>query len=473
MKRLLALLFVLAAIFSCVVYVTAVEDAAATAGAPSSFTLKDGASIRLVEGDSGLRFETRILTSELNALKAEGNVIVGTLIIPTDKLTGELTLDTPDAMNLVGNGTVDGDETVFYAAIVDILPQNYARKFSARSYVKVGDGEPMYTAYSDAKNARSVHEVAVEAWNGSYKNDSIVKGYLDKVVVIDAFMNQTSAAKGYVSPFLVSHGDSTLTITAKDGTLVYDDVATILLDGRAYTGGWTVAGNKLTAPYGFLFKLDFIDSKTTNLSNASAKLDLRLSGGGNANALRFVAESRTGSATTLVQDGQAGTLTMTIAENDKTNFPQILSQFTGKTVFANANAMSVSMSIKLPSGVTSLPTANIRLRNSSSSDVCVFAKLDGNQVKLPNGSVVATVTQDGYVTVTLTLDLKSNTVYGYCNGELVATQKGLSLPSGASSLLSWAKGATGFAFFECSMASSTDAKGFCLDDFAIRTFSVN
>lgn len=487
MKRILALFFVLAMVFSCVVCVTAAEDADATAGAPSSFTLEDGASVRLVEGDSGLRFETRIKTAELDALKAEGNVTVGTLIIPTDKLTGELTLDTPDVMNLVGNGTVDGDETVFYAAIVDIQPQNYARKFSARSYVKVGDGEPMYTAYSDASNSRSIFQVAVEAWEGSYRSNTVVKSYLDKVVRLTGNLNQVEI-DGYASPFTVTYADGKLSFA---GSSVKEDLATVIIDGRIFTGGWEVEGDKLTAPYALYMYNDFNSGESTTVTNESATINHNIG----TPALNFTVPSAAADAssvTEIVYGGQSGELSAILKSGGAIWFTG-----TGATVFASADTISISMSLKLADGATSLPSAVFRLRGpkvtgtdgksiASNKNIVKLFSMEGTQVKFPTGTVIATVTADEFVDVTVTVDLKSKIAYGYCNGELVAMQSStssfLAIPSkypyksGTTkhSLLEWAqKTGSGDYFLEGNFVPLSTSEGVCLDGLAVSIFRSN
>lgn len=99
---------------------------------------------------SGIRFGTLINKDYYDALTASGkSITVGTLIIPTDLLTGELKLtNTADRItNIVNDGwyndcagnyvaTLDYE---YYGLIINLKAANYNREFSAVGYMTVGE----------------------------------------------------------------------------------------------------------------------------------------------------------------------------------------------------------------------------------------------------------------------------------------------------------------------------------------------
>ena len=216
--------------------------------------LLDGASVRL-DDPTGLRFETSVDREMLEQLRRFGTVTVGTLVIPTD-LIGEREFTIAgvgeEALNFettLENASADGDSYTFYASVVNLLDQNYTRKFSAVSYVKIVTEDRtavVYTAYEEARNARSVYEVAYAAYaEGGYSPEqtAVIRSFIDRVVVLDRDLEIANNSASYDSPFTVSYEDGILTIT--DAA----DVAVVLIDGVSYTRGFTIVDDVLTAPY--------------------------------------------------------------------------------------------------------------------------------------------------------------------------------------------------------------------------------
>ncbi len=162
--------------------------------------LLNGASVRLVPDSSGLRFSSVISQEIIEYAEAQKDsetmVSYGTVIAPTDYLS-DLYSFTMNALESNGkiylnieakNGIVDnqdGSKTI-NAAIVDILPGNISRSFSAVSYVKyVKDGISVYiySNYDNTNNSRSIRQVAQAAIDsGDYSSDAaaleILNGYL-------------------------------------------------------------------------------------------------------------------------------------------------------------------------------------------------------------------------------------------------------------------------------------------------------
>ena len=201
--------------------------------APYDLELKLGAEARL-NANSGLRFTTRIPTAELAGL----DYTVGTLIFPTDKLNGALTVDTDGVLNIeMTNGVAGNEYTYFSAAMTSIFAQNYAREFTAVSYIEVG-GKYYYTAATSS----SVYEAAVETYKANEEdaNADAVRAYIDGVVVIEGG-KQVMPYDGYEHALTATITDGTLTITG-DAAL-----ATVIIDGVIYTGGWTTTADGYTA----------------------------------------------------------------------------------------------------------------------------------------------------------------------------------------------------------------------------------
>ncbi len=226
--------------------------------------LLDGASIRLAE-PTGLRFETVLDPAMLAALTAGGySYTVGTLIVPTDRL-GEMTALGKEALDAKGIGYLDlatdlseaPDKSRFFATLATVMRENYTRAFSAVSYVEIergGEKQVFYTAYDAARNARSVYEVACAAYADpdlvSSTHRETVRSFIDRVVVLDAACALVNSVPGYSSPYTVSYDGETLTVTVDPASgMTASDVATVVINGKSYTGGWTVNGETLTARY--------------------------------------------------------------------------------------------------------------------------------------------------------------------------------------------------------------------------------
>lgn len=156
------------------------------------FALEDGASIRIsstTEYHGGLRFTVKANTAQLNAL---GATVYG-FVLPTDSISGEL--DITDATNAteLENSVTDGDYTIYYITLTNVLYSNYNRAFSAMAYVELtlADETTMtvQTAYDAEKNSRCLYDIAVDAYNDTaeyskYTNDQkkVVTDYINSTV---------------------------------------------------------------------------------------------------------------------------------------------------------------------------------------------------------------------------------------------------------------------------------------------------
>ncbi len=167
------------------------EESVSVATAPE-------ASVRISEEHSGLRFKTVINKSaidELIALYGAENVKVGTVIAPTDTLTGvsEFTMAELDAAGIPYVNVkatldrpfaTDATTNTYTGSLANIKQKNLNRDFSAVGYISYTDAEGNVTyVYSESVAVRSVTFVAKEALNtfsdtqeGKYQYPVVVDG---------------------------------------------------------------------------------------------------------------------------------------------------------------------------------------------------------------------------------------------------------------------------------------------------------
>lgn len=143
------------------------------------------ASTRISTTNSGLRFKTKILKTDLYDLMAKfgaENVSVGTLIAPADKLGeqklthafGTVNVDYIDVKADVNTPFAEIDGYLVYAgSISNIKQKNLDREFTAVGYISyVKNGETVYI-YSETGGCRSVDYVATAALNDPNANLSL------------------------------------------------------------------------------------------------------------------------------------------------------------------------------------------------------------------------------------------------------------------------------------------------------------
>lgn len=143
------------------------------------------ASTRISTTNSGLRFKTKILKTDLYDLMAKfgaENVSVGTLIAPADKLGeqklthafGTVNVDYIDVKADVNTPFAEIDGYLVYAgSISNIKQKNLDREFTAVGYISyVKNGQTVYI-YSETGGCRSVDYVATAALNDPNANLSL------------------------------------------------------------------------------------------------------------------------------------------------------------------------------------------------------------------------------------------------------------------------------------------------------------
>lgn len=136
----------------------------------------DGATIRLTEGDEGLRFSASFSEKVVSSLEKKGDVSYGMLIIPTNQLTNlkEFTIESLNAkygegnyLNVVcteGTGAekLPNGNLRLQAAITNIKADNYNTAFSAVAYACV-NGSYYYAAYDQSICSATISDIAKAA----------------------------------------------------------------------------------------------------------------------------------------------------------------------------------------------------------------------------------------------------------------------------------------------------------------------
>ena len=153
------------------------------------------ASARVSSTNPGLRFKTKVDKDYLDNLVAtygEANVKVGTLIAPTDKLIGDLTIDTNtkvDVAAIIDMPFAQTEDTYTFAgSITNIKPQNLTRDFTAVGYVAYSaDGQNWTYVYSVSEGTRNVTEIAQAALDaGEFAGNETAIGILKDLGAVAA-----------------------------------------------------------------------------------------------------------------------------------------------------------------------------------------------------------------------------------------------------------------------------------------------
>ena len=199
---------------------------AGTASAEELFTADtyrvEGASVRLVnsqtdETGNGIRFSVvmdtatyaTLVDSETGALK-EG-VETGTILLPTDLLEGELTLETENASVVLTTDLwreIVSEEGTYMRSLVylwDIPSQYYGRDISAAGYIKQ-NGETVYTS----SLSRSMTYVATAAVD----NDPGLKPQLDEYLPDCTVSFNAASGEKLAEDITLKYGDASDALTA-------------------------------------------------------------------------------------------------------------------------------------------------------------------------------------------------------------------------------------------------------------------
>lgn len=145
-----------------------------------NFFVTNGASLRLVKDSPGIRFQASIDKQVYDKYaKNYNSVSAGMVLVPTESLENleDYTIEELEENKILyvlitankwcNVTTIETDGYYqYYCALVNILPQNIGRSFSARAYVSYEkDGKTFYeySTYNESVNSRSVKEIAILA----------------------------------------------------------------------------------------------------------------------------------------------------------------------------------------------------------------------------------------------------------------------------------------------------------------------
>ena len=227
---------------------------AAITGNPQTQTVDslemEGAQVRVAGDKSGLRFVASIDKTECDALMgAYTTVEMGMLVVPKNRLTGELDLDNDDdsierayrsASKLVQNG----DKYEFRAVLYDIPSSSYGRDVLGRAYLTISDGVNAKTFYADAitRNIAYVSYVATEVL-GAESNETY------EAYIGDRIFHEISLPSGANCDYLYAYEGQTIEITLDDADseMLFPNAAATSKSGNVYRV--TVGESDMSALY--------------------------------------------------------------------------------------------------------------------------------------------------------------------------------------------------------------------------------
>ena len=226
-----------------------------------NFNMVAGASVRMHATERGIRFTVKI-DKDLYDAGAQLNYFtaLGTIVAPTSYLAKkELThADLPVGYYVEIPTAIIFDNGVYNSAMINISPDQYAREFSARGFVKVayttGDGY-IYTAYNKDQNSRSIFQVADRAKSNQLSDgtgtlNEYVGSVADLTITSSYGVTKTNDNGGYTVNAQVSGDTVTVTLDKAVKAVMINGVrlvmgygADVKLSGIAYS----VSGYKLSA----------------------------------------------------------------------------------------------------------------------------------------------------------------------------------------------------------------------------------
>ena len=215
------------------------------------FEMQEGAAVRLVDGSSGIRFLTDIDSSGYEIGLEKGLIsAVGTFVVPTTYLSkvafAHSSFSSAEFYSDVKTETwrVSGDSATwtYAAAFVNISEGQYSRKLSARGYILVNftsGADYVYTPYTEENNARSIYEVASEAYADTekdYKSNTTILKYVNSVadLLLDADGVTKTGVGNYTLDSAMDSETVTFTVTV-DGD---ETIRTALINGTRMTVGY-------------------------------------------------------------------------------------------------------------------------------------------------------------------------------------------------------------------------------------------
>ena len=202
-----------------------------------SFTML-GAQVRVSGSTSGLRFVATIDKDEYDALvEAYSSVEMGMLVVPKNKLTGELTLDnTTDPIQRVyrsGASLVEnGDVYEFRAVLYNIPSSSYGRDLLGRAYLTINDGYDVKTFYAAAltRNIAYVSYYATEVL--STPSNATYEKYIG-----DRVFHELELPEGAKSDYRYAYEGQTVDVTLEnaDAEMTVTGAASSSKTGNVYS----------------------------------------------------------------------------------------------------------------------------------------------------------------------------------------------------------------------------------------------
>lgn len=220
------------------------------------FNVAYGASVRKDATTRGIRFSAKVDKGIFDAGRQLGLISeVGMIVAPTSYLAKkDLTHDLGagyysewSTTELLGN--------VFHVALVNISPDQYAREFSARGYLKVnyttGVGY-VYTDYNKNANSRSIYQVAKSASQaGETDSTGTLTAYVNAVadITVDTAYNVKVNGNEHNNTAVNGH-TVTITLNSPVKAVVVNGVRLVMgYDANVKVSGmkYGVSGYKLSA----------------------------------------------------------------------------------------------------------------------------------------------------------------------------------------------------------------------------------
>ena len=249
----------------------------------AKFAMANGASVRAVANEAGIRWETTVNEAwfEANVPDDATDVEFGTIVAAAKEVTAikNLTTKTEGAKRLVCKVLPDFTDETSFTYYSSILYNNmsewtaeeqkaaYATELIARSYVKYSDGEGTTWLYADATDtARCMRAVALAAYEDT--SDKALST-TQKEVVDDYFAATGNAIDfgGYyemVNPDAISGNYTTAYLGAKKvGTV---EAGTLALDGMELGDKGTLTFFDANGNYAKSTEFQYVTKAVTNAS---------------------------------------------------------------------------------------------------------------------------------------------------------------------------------------------------------------
>lgn len=221
------------------------------------FNVAYGASVRKDETTRGIRFSAKVDKGIFDAGRQLGLISeVGMIVAPTSYLAKK------DLTHDLGAGyysqwaTTELLGNVFHVALVNISPDQYAREFSARGYLKVnyttGEVGYVYTDYNKNANSRSIYQVAKSASQaGETDSTGTLTAYVNAVADITVDTAYNVKVNGTDHNNIVVNGHTvTITLNSPVKAVVVNGVRLVMgYDANVKVSGmkYGVSGYKLSA----------------------------------------------------------------------------------------------------------------------------------------------------------------------------------------------------------------------------------